>query len=317
MVVSLTSSYSSLSTTEMNANNTYRQRSNTTGDLPSVFGDDDPDGYPAVCPDWGCGGMGNEHQRIFSRSWSSSTGSTGSWTDDSLSSEDKIEDRHFAKALDQGVLDSVHEKNRKDRRKSFEKDHHHHHHHKSSKKHLHLHTTSDDNNNHHHLQHHHHHHHHNRPRSKSIDVRVSSPSAGDKTNDKYLYDNTSTSKHGSSGNRRMSKRKLRQELCNSGINLNDAATEERSIDEIYEMQNRFFTSLKLTSDYIRQCSSDECGGAGYMDMPSSPVRKNRSVSFHWLDSSGWLIEWLIYGSMIDWTIYWFFKINRSMELMNH
>ena len=271
----------------MNANNTYRQRSNTTGDLPSVFGDDDQDGSPApaVCPDWGCGGIGSEHQRFFSRSWSSSTGSTESWTDDSLSSEDNIEDRHFATALDQGVFDSVHEKNRKDRRKSFEKDHyhhhhHHHHHHKSSKKHLHLNnnnTANDDDNNNHHLQHHH----HNRPRSKSIDVRVSSP--GDKTNDKYLYDNTSVNKHGSSssGNsRRMSKRKLRQELCNSGINLNEAATEELSIDEIYEMQNRFFTSLKLTSDYIRQCSSDECGGAGYMDMPSSPVRKNRSVSFH-------------------------------------
>ena len=275
MVVSITSS-SFAHFSEMNANNTYRQRSNTTGDLPSVFDDDDQDSSPAppVFSDWGCGRY-DEHQQIFSRSWSSSTGSTESWTDDSLSLSDNIEDKHFAKALDQGVFDSVHEKNRKDRRKSFEKDHyhhhhHHHHHHRSSKKHLDL---NDDNNN-------HHHHHHNRPRSKSIDVRIPPSTAADMMNNKNIND-SSTNKHVSSNNnsKRMSKRKLRQELCNSGINLNDAATEELSIDEIYEMQNRFFSSLKLTSDYIRQCSSDECGG-GYMDMPSSPVRKNRSVSFH-------------------------------------
>ena len=249
----------------MNNANNNRPRSNTTGDLP-VFTNEENDSPAVVCPDWGCG----FDEQIYSRSWGSSTGSTGSWTDDSAdSNSDNIEDRHFAKALDQGIFDSVHEKNRKDRRKSFEKDHHshHHHHHKSKKHHHHHHhlSSNDDNNNLHHG---------NRPRSKSIDVRVSDDNSMNMLGNSSNFNNNV--KHGHNNNKRLSKRKLRQELCNSGINLSDT-TDELSIDEIYEMQNRFFSSLRLTSDYIRQSSNDE---GGYMDMPSSPVRKNRSMSFH-------------------------------------
>jgi len=240
---------------EMNANNTCRPRANTTGDLPSIN-----DEKPVTCPDWGCG----FDEQIYSRSWSSS-GSISDVTDDSL--EDSIEDKHFAKALNQGVFGGVHEKNRKDRKKSFDKDHHHHHSHSNRGHHHHSNALSNHHNSHYHqrsqrfidddsLNNN-----YQRPRSKSIDLKLSS-------GEKHHHH------HGKKANSKQ--RRLRQELSDSGFNLNDT-TEKLSIDEIYEMQNRFFTSLKLTNDYIRQCSNDECG---YMEMPSSPVRKNRSVSFH-------------------------------------
>lgn len=237
----------------MNANNTLRQRANTIGAPP--YHDDHKDDSFVYCPEWGCGFEG----QIFSRSLSSSTDSTSDCvTDDSVEIDSsQLEDKHFAKALNQGVFNSVYEQNRKDRRKSFEKEQHHHHHHHG----------------------HHHHHHRNRksledftnnndenespmymrrPRSKSFEVKNDA--------NEHSHRRKKMSKH----------RKLRQELSNSGIDLK-AKTESLSIDEIYEMQNRFFSSLKLSPDYLKQYSHEDLS---HRDAPCSPIHKTRSPTWH-------------------------------------
>lgn len=235
---------------EMNANNTLRQRANTISEPQRHYDNDNAD-LLTICPEWGCGFEG----QIYSRSLSSSSSVSDSVTDDSV----ELEDQHFTKALNQGVFNSVHERNRKDRKKSFNHSHHHshHHHHHRSKKHS-LEDSSrlnDDDEDDSPLY-------MRRTRSKSFETRLMSKNE----TDDHSSRRKKVSKH----------RKLRQELSNSGIDLHDS-TDNMTIDEIYEMQNRFFASLKLSPDYLKQYSHEDLG---YREMPASPTRKNRSVSFH-------------------------------------
>lgn len=257
-------------TVEMHANNTKRVRAHTisgasTAESPLYDGYENEDCFGQVfCPKWGCGL--DDGVEILSRSRSSSSSISDCLTDDSVEGDyTHLENRHFEKALNKGVFNSVYERARKDRRKSFEKDQHHHHHH------------------------HHHHRHHKRSfdddtsdgcmnrdgerrvRSSSFDVRMFTTTAkGENNNNNNEQQpqrrNKKTSKH----------KKLRQELSNSGINLHDA-TGNLSIDEIYEMQNRFYSALKVSENFQRQHSIDDAVSS--RDLPCSPIRKKRSESF--------------------------------------
>lgn len=268
----------------MHANNIRRGRAHTitgasTTQSPLFDGYDNEDCFGQVfCPKWGCG-LDNSVE-TFSRSRSSSDSISDSLTDDSIEGDTHLEDKHFQKALNKGVFNSVYEQTRKDRRKSFEKDHSYHHHH------------------------HHHHHRHKRSfedeaftecggrmdsfndkdgerrvRSSSFDVRMVTIKGEPKNEQQQQQQrqqqrrNKKTSKH----------KKLLQELSNSGINLHDT-TDNLSIDEIYEMQNRFYSVLKVTDDYQRQHSIDDVSSS-HRDFPCSPIRKKRSESFQWTNST--------------------------------
>lgn len=223
---------------------------------------------PVFIPQWGCGpedensfpGSGNSSSPMSSPS-SSECSSTESDDSDDCSNNsiinnttnnnsgdennENFEGRQIEQAFNQGVFNSTNEETKKYRKKNFDKGHHHHH----SRKH------------HRHHRHHHERHHHNRHRSSnnsnSHSDREQSLEKIDKNNgditpvvlpEDISGSKTSPSDHFDEHRQHEDKiEKLRHTLSSSGIKFHDI-TDLTSIDEIYELQSSFFSSLKI-SDY--------------------------------------------------------------------